>query len=393
MIQHEERNESREAAHEPREEYFDNQPLGVELEEDEPDEDEQIARPWDPNAIRVSTKTFSIRQVLDQIDEEDLELAPDFQRNLVWKGPQKSRLIESIILQIPLPAFYFAEDEDGMYRAVDGLQRLSTIHSFVRNQAFALHGLEYLKTAIGQRFDDLPQAWKRRIFSSQLVVHVIDPSTPTDVKYNIFKRLNTGGSPLNAQEIRHCMSGNRSRDFLAECATLPEFEAVIGEALRSRVRMTDREMVLRFCAFRLLGVDAYEEQRYRAMEPFLDEATRRLDDPKQVPESTLKLLRHDFRQAMDNSYKIFGDHAFRKWPLGKDNLSPFNRALFESWSVALAEIDPATVSKTRGKIVERARILMSNDADYITAITTSTGDARKVRYRFRKAAESVQESR
>ncbi|MCG5457085.1 DUF262 domain-containing protein [Micromonospora sp. PSH03] len=392
MSQQEERSELSEVAREPREEYFDNQPLGIELEEEDPDDEEPIARPWDPNAIRVSTKTFSIRQVLDQIDEGDLELAPDFQRNLVWKSPQKSRLIESIILQIPLPAFYFAEDEDGMYRAVDGLQRLSTIHSFVRGEDFALHGLEYLQPTVGQKFSDLPQAWKRRIFSSQLVVHVIDPSTPTDVKYNIFKRLNTGGSPLNSQEIRHCMSRNRSRAFLSDCAAMLEFEIVVGGALRSRVRMTDREMVLRFCAFRLLGVEVYEEQRYRAMEPFLDEATRRLDDPKIVSDATLEQLRQDFKQAMTISHEVFGEHAFRKWPLKRDNLSPFNRALFESWSVALADLNTRTASRVREQIIERARSSMSADAEYITAITTSTGDARKVRYRFQKAAEIVRES-
>lgn len=217
----------------PREEYFENSPLDVELEDH--GDDEAIARPWDPNKIRVSTKNFSIRQVLDQIDDHDLELAPDFQRNFVWTLDQKSRLIESILLQIPLPTFYFAEDDDGMYRAVDGLQRLTTIHSFVRRGEFALRGLEYLNSANGQYFEDLPQAWKRRIFSSQLVVHVIDPSTPSDVKYNIFKRLNTGGSPLNAQEIRHCMSKNRSRDFLRKCAFSPEFEQVAGGALRPYV--------------------------------------------------------------------------------------------------------------------------------------------------------------
>jgi len=389
MSQYEERSELSEVALEPREEYFDSQPLGVELEEEGPDEEESLARPWDPSAIRVSTKTFSIRQVLDQIDEGDLELAPDFQRNLVWKPSQKSRLIESIILQIPLPAFYFAEDEDGMYRAVDGLQRLSTIHSYVRREDFALQNLEYLKSAVGQRFVDLPQAWKRRIFSSQLVVHVIDPSTPTDVKYNIFKRLNTGGSPLNAQEIRHCMSRNRSRDFLKGCAVMPEFEAVVGEALRSRVRMTDREMVLRFCAFRLLGVEVYEEQPYRAMEPFLDEATRRLDDPKFVSDAELERLRRDFKRAMVASHQIFGDHAFRKWPLGKEGRSPFNRALFESWSVALADVETHEVANVRDRIVRQARALMSSDSEYVTAITTSTGDARKVRYRFQKAVEVV----
>lgn len=372
----------------PREEYFGNIPLGVEAEGEDDSFEDQIDRPWDPNAIRVSTKTFSVRQVLDQIEEGDLELAPDFQRNLVWTMLQKSRLIESIILQIPLPAFYFAEDDDGMYRAVDGLQRLSTIHEYVRSQNFALRGLEYLDND-GLTFGQLPQAWKRRIFNSQLVVHVIDPTTPNDVKYNIFKRLNTGGSPLNAQEIRHCMSKNRSRIFLRECSYLDEFIAVAGTSLRSRVRMTDREMVLRFCAFKMLGLNAYEHPRFRAMEPFLDEATSLLDNPEMVSDRQLDALRSDFRAAMANNYTVFGRHAFRKWPIGRDSLSPFNRALFESWSVALAGANKNWLVARRDEIVQRARYLMTRDSEYITAITTSTGDLRKVRYRFSAAMEIV----
>src|ERR1700680_3434373 len=121
-----------------REEHFENEPTGVEAELD--DGQFLTVRPWDPEAIRVGTKQFSLRNILDLIDDGDLELAPDFQRNMVWKARQKSRLIESVLLQIPLPAFYFAEDTNGMMRVVDGLQRLSTIHSYVRgtgSDAFA----------------------------------------------------------------------------------------------------------------------------------------------------------------------------------------------------------------------------------------------------------------
>jgi hypothetical protein len=112
------------------EETFENMPTGVEAERD--DEQPEITRPWNPDDIRVGTKQFSLRNILDLIDEDGLELAPDFQRNTVWKSRQKSRLIESILLQIPLPAFYFAEDANGMMRVVDGLQRLSTVRSYVR---------------------------------------------------------------------------------------------------------------------------------------------------------------------------------------------------------------------------------------------------------------------
>ncbi|WP_250285528.1 GmrSD restriction endonuclease domain-containing protein [Frankia sp. CiP1_Cm_nod2] len=210
-----------------REEYFDNMATGVEAEFD--GEQPGIARPWDPDDIRVGTKQFSLRNILDLIDDGDLELAPDFQRNKVWKARQKSRLIESILLQIPLPAFYFAEDTSGMMRVVDGLQRLSAVHSYVRGrqQAFALTDLEYLGSAEKKRFEELAPALRRRINNAQIVVHVIDPTTPPDVKYDIFKRINTGGTPLNAQEIRHCMSRKRSRSSSSSARTLQSFQSSI----------------------------------------------------------------------------------------------------------------------------------------------------------------------
>ena len=157
------------------EEHFLNEPTGVEAEQD--DALVEIEHPWQPDQIRVTTKNFSVRNILDMIGEGSLELAPDFQRNAVWKDRQKSRLIESLLLQIPLPAFYFAEDGDGLMRVVDGLQRLSTVRDFAKQDGFRLRDLEYLADVEGQRFLDLPAQWRRRINNTQIVVHVIDPLT------------------------------------------------------------------------------------------------------------------------------------------------------------------------------------------------------------------------
>lgn len=158
-----------------------------------------------------------------------------------------------------LPAFYFAEDANGMMRVIDGLQRLSTVHDFVRAKSFSLAGLEYLDSVGGRHFDQLPAAMQRRINNAQIVVHVIDPATPPEVKYDIFKRINTGGSPLNAQEIRHCMSLDRSREFLKQCALTDEFNLATNGNLKKHIRMDDREVVLRYCAFRFLGIDGHAQ--------------------------------------------------------------------------------------------------------------------------------------
>jgi hypothetical protein len=294
-----------------REEYFENEGVGVELEVVEAP---GIERPWNPADIRVTTRQFSLRDVLDMVQDGVLELVPNFQRNNDWKGRQKSRLVESVLLQIPLPAFYFAEDASGLRRVVDGVQRLSTIHAFVYGgaESFKFVDLEYLRDEEGKRFDELPPAWRRRILNSQIVVHVIDPTTPVSVRYDIIKRINTGGAPLNAQEVRHRMSKPRSRDFLRSCTDLEVFDRATGGRFRDHIRMDDREVVLRFCAFYLYGVPGYLQ--VGSMDTFLESTTAALDNPSDVSDEKQQELRAAFGRAMENCYLVFGQHAFRKLP-------------------------------------------------------------------------------
>jgi Protein of unknown function DUF262 len=373
-----------EASPQVREEYFENEGTGVEVED--LDAVPGIDRPWNPADIRVSTRQFSLRNVLDIVQDGDLELAPDFQRNKVWKARQKSRLVESVLLQIPLPAFYFAEDASGLMRVVDGLQRLSTIHGFVHGgpDGFKLVDLEYLHPEEGKRFDELPPPWRRRILNSQIVVHVIDPTTPVSVKYDIFKRINTGGTPLNAQEVRHCMSKPRSRNFLRDCTALDKFDLATGGRFRNHIRMDDREVVLRFCAFYLYDVPGY--RRVGSMDAFLEQTAAALDNPAEVSDGKLQELGAAFARAMANCYLVFGRHAFRKWTTHSSAQNPINRPLFETWSVVLAEYSQEDIESRREEIVTRAREAMSYDRPYIDSITTSTGDPRKVGLRFAKAA-------
>ncbi|MDJ1639704.1 DUF262 domain-containing protein [Streptomyces pakalii] len=370
------------------EDVFDGQATGVEVE-DAGETHLVIQKPWNPEQIRVSTSAFSLRNILDLIDEESLELAPDFQRGQVWRASQKSLLVESLLLQIPLPAFYFAEDSDGSFRVVDGLQRLSTLHDFVRGgeKSFALTRLDHLKDLEGHRFADLPVPFKRRIYNTQLTVNVIDPSTPREVTYEIFKRINTGGTPLNAQEIRHCMSRPRSRDILKRMTHTHAFDMATGGRLKDHIRMNDREMALRFAAFWLHGLEAYHERP--VMESFLMAATEMLDDPNRVPDEQVEALERAFERAMTNAHLVFEEHAFRKWPLGALGRSPINRALFETWSIALADYETADLARRREEIVHSARRRMSRDFEYLDAITSSTADRRRVDYRFTAAAQDA----
>jgi hypothetical protein len=158
--------------------------LGEPIEgvDDEDTSSLEAVEPWDPTKIRITTKSFSLRDVVDQIRDGDVDLSPDFQREYVWTTRQRTRLIESILLGIPLPAFYFNQSADGTYQVVDGVQRLSTIFYFMEDQHQLSKGdLEYLVDLNGLIYTQLPPASLRRFRSTQIVVHVIEPQTPDEV--------------------------------------------------------------------------------------------------------------------------------------------------------------------------------------------------------------------
>jgi hypothetical protein len=374
---------------EPREEYFENQATDVEAESvGEPSPD---ARPWDPKQIRISTKPFSLRQVVDMITDGDIDLAPDFQRLYVWKPLQRSRLIESILLGIPLPAFYFNQNDSGELQVVDGVQRLTTLYRFARNEE-TLSDLEYLYHLEGHRFDGLDSLLKRRFQQTQIFVNVIEPQTPDDVKFDVFKRINTGGSPLTPQEIRHCMSRQRSRALLKTLIELPSFHDATAAAFQNERRMTDREVALRFCAFRhLRSFDDYRQ--FGSLDAFLLDFIRRLDARAEqefaLSDGDIETLTRDFDRAMRTASAVFGNCAFRKYPLWAKRRGPINRALFESWAVALADYQPEQLSPHKEAIVQKTRETMA-DYQYNAAISQGTGDFSKVKLRFTTARTIIE---
>ena len=368
-----------------REEYFESHATGVEVEaEVSPPLDEP--EPWDPEKIRIHTKHYSLRQLVDMIADNEVDLAPDFQRHYVWKPRQRWNLIESLLLGIPLPSFYFNENTSGLLQVVDGVQRLTTIFDYV-NGRFKLGTVTYLHDLEDQGFNDLTAMFRRRLNSAQFVAHVIDPQTPYRVKFEIFRRINTGGSPLSAQEIRHCMSDARSRAFLKELANDESFSTATGGALTGHPRMADLEVALRFVGFRLFTPDEYA--KYGSFDEFLGGVTSRLDHD--LADQRLDRLRADFVRGMTNCHAVFGDHAFRKWPLHTNWRNPINRALFESWGTVLADYDETAVRAGAAELVKRARKMMTNDSEFIRSISGSTGDARNVRTRLRNVRKVVQE--
>ena len=228
------------------------------------DQSTNIEVPFDPTKIDIIAKPMTISSLEGRLDNDELDLTPDFQRQAnVWDIKRKARLIESILLKIPLPSFYFSEDLNGGYAVVDGLQRLCAIFHF-KNASLLnsstganltplrLKGLQYLKELEGQTYADLDRKFQRRISELEITANIIRANTPSAVKFNVFARLNQGGMPLNAQEIRNAIFPGEWRNHLRTLAECDKFIRVTEGKVQTS-RQQDMELVLRFIALWQLG--------------------------------------------------------------------------------------------------------------------------------------------
>lgn len=353
--------------------------LGVEAERPDPTGAAlEIDRPFDPDKIKVLRESKTISLLSTRIDHDEIDLAPDFQRLArIWDNGRKSRLIESILLRIPLPVFYVASDLQDTWAVVDGLQRLTTIHDFLKGE-FALSGLEYLVQFNGDVFLDLPRSMQRRIEETELVINIIQPGTPEEVMFNIFSRINTGGLTLNGQEIRHALNKGRARTFLKELASSDAFlQATTGSV--SDTRMAGRECALRFLAFRFTN---WREYSTNDLDGFLNAAMQRING---LPSVELERYRADFVRAMETATAVFGNDAFRKRYEVNAGRNPISKALLEVWAVTFAELNDderAKIIERREDVVAEFIELMREDRDFEVAVSYSTGSPGRVHKRF-----------
>ena len=344
---------------------------------EEGEDNENAINPYDPKLIRVDTKTFSIEQINQMINDGDIDLSPDFQRGFVWTDiTRKSRLIESLLLRIPIPVFYFSQDEQGLFQVVDGVQRLTVINSFMNNK-FKLKNLEYLTECNnrwykkkGEENTNLDSMYTRRIQQTQIYVNVIDPQTPGKVKYDIFKRINTGGKALTNQEIRNCLANARTRELLRDLAKSKNFILATRGSI-SPTRMADEELILRFISFYLIDNNKSQTKEYKGgMDSLLNETVELLNG---ADIELMKEIRNVFFVSMDNAFYLFGDNAFRK-------ANYINKSLFLGISRVLSKYTREEIKvKNAKEITQSLNHEMQSNTKFRSALSMATNDARNVK--------------
>jgi hypothetical protein len=323
--------------------------------------------------VDVRENPYSVYELSRQYDKKTLKTNPEFQRNLVWSNKQKSWFIESIILNIPLPHLYFNQDQKGKYIVVDGLQRTTTIHDYL-NDKFDLQELEAIPWLNGKRFSDLDTKLKARIEDRKLPCYIVKSSVPIKMIYDIFKRINTGGTQLQRQEIRNCIYLGRATKLLKELSAQSYFKRAIDNGISGK-RMKDQEAVLRYISFRVIDYDKYYKND---MDDFLGVAMKKIN--KELSRHDIDELKNDFRRVMGLTLRLFGYRNFRiptSYSRGRINI-----AVLESVGSFFSKKTDKFILNNKETIIDNYFNRLMVNEEYLDAVKISTGDSKRVKKRF-----------
>jgi hypothetical protein len=355
----------------------------TEIEEEDTSSDKGIIiHPFKPNEIEIDTPAFSVGYLMDKIEHEEINMNTDFQRaGNLWSMEKQSRLIESILLGLPLPAFYF-DTYSTKWDIIDGLQRCCSIQNFCVNKKLKLIGLEYLEKMNGLGFDDLDRTLQRSIIMRPITVNLLKKS-PRNVRYILFKRLNTDGLVLTPYEIRNAIYQGKATETINELSKTPEFLNATENKIPAN-RMQDKDFVCRFVAFYLTDYTKYVPD----LDSFLNKGMELLEKIDTEP------LKQDFRKALRLTIDIFGTDAFRKRIDKNASRGRINKAYFEVITASFSKLDNEDEKELRrnSELFKNNLITLMNYQRYSDSLSRGTGNKDSVNTRFSLFQDVIKES-
>jgi len=352
----------------------------VDVEEEDTSSGETISQPFSPSDISLSNPPMNLGDLIDMMDAGWIAYDPDYQRNQdLWSSKMQSRLIESVLLGLRLPAFYFEELSKNKWTIIDGLQRCCAIRNFCVNGTLTLSELEFLGDQFnGKKFQEFDFATRRSIRMLPITVNLLAQGVPPAVKYVLFKRLNTGGLPLTDQEVRNAVYSGPVIKVIADMAKSDKFRQATQGRIESK-RKTDMDFVSRFVAFYYLGWRNYNPN----LDMFINSALNKLNEEHN--QTVYNRISDDFNTSMSLAIQIFGNRAFRKQQSIDERRRPMNKAYFEVLSVVLAQLD----KKEQFALVDRPELLnlnlctaMKDSMSYRNSFSGGTGSISSVNIRY-----------
>ena len=326
--------------------------------------------------IDIGIASFSIFEIVRKIEREDIAFSFDVQRSREkWKEPKLSKLIESIILNIPIQAIYLAAENNNTYIVIDGQQRLNTIYKFLVGR-FPLTGLEILSEYNSQYYRDLPMYIKRKIEDYQITVFIIKKDSHPDIKFDIFERINEGATKLNSQELRNCIYRSRGIPFIKYLSQYPEYMELIKSKKVDINGMQHEELVLRFMSFYFKGFEDYKGN----MKKFLNDTLEQYD----LYRNREGEFEQNFLRTIRNINIVFGRDAFVYRPYRNLKRIKINISLFDILTYSFSKWDDSFICANQSIIVQKLDRLMNYDHEFIESITGAPLTRSNTILRFKK---------
>lgn len=353
---------------------------------------ENLIENVDSQIIKIRTKSLdvSFNELYDMYQNKELTIAPDYQRLFRWEEEKQSRFVESLILEMPVPPIFVIETDDGVYELIDGLQRISSYLHFrgerlgeTEDDFLVLHGCDIVDDLNGMTFDKLPKALQIKIKRSFVRMEVIKKESEISLKYHMFKRLNTGGELLSAQEIRNCtirLLGSKGINFLEECSKNNDFKSVINRvSAEKRKTRYDQELILRFFAIKN-DIDNYKYPVTEYLTRYLEKITT--GEVQFDYEKEKGIFEQTFKFINDN----WGEEAFSGKTINGTIRNEFVLYYFDGIAVSVASlIGQIVMCHCTDKIVECV-----NQIKYGTELQSyKTGSVNGVKTRIRLFTEGV----
>lgn len=330
-----------------------------------------LSIPPELRKLHTETYDFTVDTIVEKLEDGSIFI-PQYQRRYVWSDPQASRLIESLIIQCPIPVIYLNQEADERLAVIDGNQRVTSIRRFVSNE-FAMKGLTAYPELDGNRFHELDARFQRHIRNRTLRCIVILKDTHPQVKFDVFERLNTGAARLTPQELRH---GLYFGDLIAAATrAVKETHFVALLDIKVDKRMKAEELVLRFWALN----ERYETYR-KPLATFLNdfaEAKRKLSEEEK------NRYVDEFRVTLNAVQELLGDLSFRIFDHDGNVASTFNSAVFDALMVGLAQL--VRERRLRKISMDRAQQLLAKafetDEEFRKSISIATSDEKQLKRR------------